>query len=113
MGKIKVGFGNRSTEMNLRSMKDPAHGVVKSLGLGECLVTALVAHDPDTSAKETGKEGVEGPERHPESSVGKGVGELNESGVDEGVKDRRNLVRGIDDEKVPCAVQSQYKTAGN
>ena len=48
-------------ENYLRRVKDPAHGVIDKLGLGECLMSTLVCDDPETHPKKTDPKAIQRP----------------------------------------------------
>ena len=88
-------------EKNSRRVQNPSHSVVDRLGLGECLMTALVAKNPDTGGKETSNEGIEGPEREAECGVRQRVGELDVGGVNEDLGGLGGLPCRKDDNEIP------------
>jgi hypothetical protein len=59
---LAVGDLPREVRHKESRVADPADSVVESLGWGECLVTALVGHNPQTGAEKTLKDGVESPQ---------------------------------------------------
>lgn len=66
-------------------MEDPADGIVNELGLGVCLVTALVGNYPKTGSDETSPEGIQRPKGELSGPIKDRIWELNDFRVDAGI----------------------------
>ena len=82
-------------------MHEPANGVVDSFGRRECLVTAFVANDPQSSREQTGPETVQSPERDAGSGVQRRVGKTELFWGDERACELGRLEETVDDSVVP------------
>jgi hypothetical protein len=55
-------------------MDNPTSEIIDELGIGECLMAALMANDPETGKDKASGESVEGPERKAGDGIKDGRG---------------------------------------
>lgn len=59
---LAMGYLPREVWNKEQGVTDPASGVIQDLGWGECLVTALMSKNPETSGKEPLDDGINCPQ---------------------------------------------------
>ena len=90
-----------SEAQDLRGVEDPTNCVVDELGLGECLMTALVGDDPKTSHDEAVSEGVEGPKRNASERIQVRTGKVDILGRDKSIRIRSSYVYDSGQDEIP------------